>query len=157
MAAMLLELVVATVMVLLTVMIHGAGLLLLGRLLAMRERAAGRTRIAPLSVEGAVVATIAALGLLVLHGIEIWLYAALYRGIGAIETVRDAVYFSTISYGAIGYSDAAIAPEWKLLGAIEGINGVLLLGWSIAFFVTAMTRFSAAMGAHRAQIGEPGG
>lgn len=142
MAAMLLELFVATVMVLLTVMIHGGGLLLLGRLLAMRERAAGHTRIAPLSVEGAVVATIAALGLLVLHGIEIWLYALFYRMIGAVDALRDAVYFSTITFASIGFSDASVKESWRLLGALEGINGALLIGWSVASFVTLMTRFT---------------
>ncbi len=81
---------------------------------------------------------------MILHGLEIWLYAVLYRGIGAVETMRDAVYFSTIAYASIGFSDAVIADGWKLLGALEGINGALLLGWSVAFFVTLMTRFLPA-------------
>ena len=133
---MLIELVIATVMVLMTVTLHGAGLLALGHLMEMREHSIGKTRISPMSIEGAIVAVLAALGLLVLHGVEIWLYAILYRLIGAVETVREAVYFSTIAY--------ALAPEWKLLGALEGINGALLLGWSVAFFVTLMTRFLPA-------------
>ena len=141
---MLVELALSTVMVLVTVILHGGGLLALGRVLEMRDRSKDRARVSPVSIEGAVVAVLATLGLLVLHGIEIWLYAALYRGIGAIETVRDAVYFSTITYASIGFSDAVITPEWKLLGAIEGINGALLLGWSVAFFVTLMTRFMPA-------------
>ena len=145
---MLVELVVATAMVLLTVIIHGAGLLWLGRLMEMRERSTGKTRISPLSIEGAIVAVLAALGLLVLHGVEIWLYAILYREIGAVETMRDAVYFSTITYASIGFSDTVVTPEWKLLGALEGINGALLLGWSVAFFVTLMTRFLPARHHH---------
>ena len=141
---MLMELALATVMVLLTVIIHGAGLLALGHVMEWLERARGQSRVSPISVEGALVAVLSALGLLVLHGVEIWLYAFLYRAIGAIDTVREAVYFSTIAYASIGFSDAAIAPEWKLLGALEGINGALLLGWSVAFFVTLMTRFLPA-------------
>jgi hypothetical protein len=141
---LLIELAVSTVMVLVTVILHGAGLLMLGRLLEMRDRSRERARISPVSIDGAVVAVMATVGLLILHGIEIWLYAVLYRGIGAIETLRDAVYFSTITYASIGFSDAVVTPEWKLLGAIEGINGALLLGWSIAFFVTLMTRFMPA-------------
>ncbi len=141
---MLVELALSTVMVLLTVVLHGGGLLVLGRLLEMRERSKERARISPVSIDGALVAVLATLGLLILHGVEIWLYAALYRGIGAIETLRDAVYFSTITYASIGFSDAVVTPEWKLLGAIEGINGALLLGWSVAFFVTLMTRFMPA-------------
>ena len=141
---MLLELFASTVMVLGTVILHGGGLLILGRLMEMRERSTGQTRISPVSIEGAIVAVLAALGLLLLHGVEIWLYALLYREIGAVETMRDAVYFSTIAYASIGFSDAVIDDAWKLLGALEGINGALLLGWSVAFFVTLMTRFLPA-------------
>ena len=75
-----------------------------------------------------------------LHGVEIWMYALLFTGLGAVPDLREAVYFSTISYSTTGFGDAAIAPEWKLLGAIEGINGQLLIGWTIAFFVTVTTR-----------------
>lgn len=145
---MLVELAISTAMVLLTVILHGGGLLALGRLMEMREQSTGQTRISPLSIEGAIVAVLAALGLLVLHGVEIWLYAFLYREIGAVETLRDAIYFSTIAYASIGFSDAAMAPHWKLLGALEGINGALLLGWSVAFFVTLMTRFLPARHHH---------
>lgn len=145
---MLIELVISTLMVLVTVILHGGGLLTLGHLMEMREHSTGKTRISPLSVEGAIVAVLAALGLLVLHGIEIWLYAFLYSEIGAVGTLRDAIYFSTIAYASIGFSDAAMAPQWKLLGALEGINGALLLGWSVAFFVTLMTRFLPARRHH---------
>lgn len=145
---MLIELALATIMVLVTVILHGAGLLALGRIMERREQATGPARIGPASIEGAIVAVLAALGLLILHGLEIWFYAVVYRGIGAVETLRDAVYFSTITYAAIGFSDSVVSDQWKLLGAIEGINGALLLGWSIAFFVTLMTRFLPARG-HR--------
>jgi len=141
---MLMELALATLMVLVTVVLHGAGLLILGQIMEWLERVRGQTRVSPISGEGAIVAVLSALGLLVLHGVEIWLYAFLYRVIEAVDTVREAVYFSTIAYASIGFSDAAIAPEWKLLGALEGINGALLLGWSVAFFVTLMTRFLPA-------------
>ena len=59
---------------------------------------------------------------------------------GAVGDMASALYFSTISYAAIGYSDVHISPDWRLVGAIEGINGLLLLGWSTAFFVAVVTR-----------------
>jgi hypothetical protein len=49
--------------------------------------------------------------------------------------LRDAVYFSTITYGAIGYDDAAMAEQWRLVSAIEGINGILMIGWSTAVLI----------------------
>ena len=69
-----------------------------------------------------------------------WLYAFLYEGLGAVVDLETAVYFSTISYAGIGFDDRYIAPEWRLVAAIEGINGLLLLGWSTAFFVTIVAR-----------------
>ena len=131
------ELPVATAMVLITVVMHSVGLLLLGRGL---ETVSRNGRITPLSWEGWLVTIGLVLGLFVLHGLEIWLYAALFVKLGAVPDIRDAAYFSTSSYGTMGYGDKLIDEQWKLLGAIEGINGSILLGWSVAFFVNVMAR-----------------
>lgn len=135
-----LELAIATIMVLLTVGIHGVGLLGVARVLGALDKRRGQYRINPVSWEGATLAGIVAMALLTLHGLEIWLYAFVFMMLDAISSLRDAVYFSTISYATIGYTDAPILEEWRLLGAIEGVNGTLLMGWSVAFFVTVMTR-----------------
>ena len=94
----------------------------------------------PISLRGYSVTLLTILGLFALHGAEIWLYAFLYLALGAIDGLRDAIYFSTITYGAIGYSDAVMAERWRLVSAIEGINGIILLGWSTAFFITVVAR-----------------
>ncbi|ODT89588.1 ion channel [Phenylobacterium sp. SCN 70-31] len=133
---MIAELLIASVMVLVTVSLHAGGLTLLSGIVRRRLRnRAGRLY---LHTPRAVVSLV--LGLFLLHGLEIWLYALLYWQLGAIPDLRGSVYFSTTSYGAIGYSDHAISPEWRLVGAIEGINGVLLIGWTTAFIVTVMSR-----------------
>ena len=134
------ELLLATVMVLATVSIHAIGLFALSRLLRVEESEEAAEHIHPLSGRGIVATLTVALGLFVLHGLEIWLYAFVYLAIGAVDGLRESVYFSTITYGAIGYSDAAMAPGWRLVSAIEGINGIILIGWSTAFFVTLVAR-----------------
>ena len=134
------ELLLATAMVLATVSIHAIGLYALSRLLRIEELEEQEEQIHPLSGRGIVTTLTVALGLFVLHGIEIWLYAFVYLAIGAVDGLRESVYFSTITYGAIGYSDAAMAPGWRLVSAIEGINGIILIGWSTAFFVTLIAR-----------------
>lgn len=80
------------------------------------------------------------LALFTLHGIEIWLYAALYLIADAVHTLEAAVYFSTITYSTLGYGDVQVSQDWRLVSAIESINGILLLGWSTAFFVTVVAR-----------------
>lgn len=137
---MFIELVLATLMVSLTVAIHGAGLHVLAKLLRIEAREEAQERISALSLRGFTITLLAILGLFALHGVEIWTYAFLYIWLGAVEGLREAVYFSTITYGAIGYSDAVMAERWRLVSAIEGINGIILLGWSTAFFITVVTR-----------------
>ncbi|MGL4541501.1 MAG: ion channel [Polymorphobacter sp.] len=137
---MLTELAVATAMVLVTVMLHTVGLLLLNQFSYFVAREEGLHDIHPLSVRGVSMIMVLVLGLFFVHGLEIWLYAALYLELDAIQGLRHAVYFSTQTYAAIGYSDEVIAHDWKLVAAIEGINGLLLIGWSTAFFVTIMSR-----------------
>ena len=127
---MAVELLLATVMVLLTVVIHAVGLFGLSRLLRLEEREEAREHVHPMSPRGMAATMIVILGLFILHGIEIWLYALLYVAIGSVEGLREAVYFSTITYGAIGYDDGAMAERWRLVSAIEGINGIILIGWS---------------------------
>jgi hypothetical protein len=137
---MILQLAVSTVMVILTVIIHGAGLALLGKVM-QKELADERAHHVPALSRRSLFFTLAlVLGLFALHGVEIWLYAFVYEGIGAINDLETAVYFSTISYAAIGYDDRYIDAGWRLVSAIQGINGLLLLGWSTAFFVTVVTR-----------------
>ena len=134
------ELAIATGMVLLTVVIHGVGLLVLVRLLKIEQREEAAMDIGPFSGRALLYMLALVLGLFVLHGIEIWAYGVLYLALGALPDLRVAVFFSTITYSTIGYDDRGFAEAWQLVAAIEGINGVILLGWSTAFFVTIMTR-----------------
>jgi hypothetical protein len=137
---MLVELTVATAMVVLTVIIHAVGLYAVARFLRLEEREEAAAHVHPLSVRGFATTLTVILSLIALHGTEIWLYAFLYDAIGAVDGLRNAVYFSTVTYGAIGYDDAAMAKAWRLVSAIEGINGVILIGWSTAFFVMVVLR-----------------
>jgi Ion channel len=135
---MLTQLILATAMVVLTVLIHGAGITALAR--GLRIEANVDAEHHHFSVKRAVVILIIVLALFTLHGIEIWLYAAVYLLIDAVQNLEAAVYYSTITYASIGFGDTEMARQWRLVGAIEGINGVLLLGWSTAFFVTVVAR-----------------
>ena len=134
---MLIQLTLATVLVVVTILIHGAGITALGRGMRIETGAEARHHF---SLKRAAAILVIVLALFTLHGIEIWLYAAVYLLIGAVQGLEAAVYFSTITYASIGFGDAEMARSWRLVGAIEGINGVLLLGWSTAFFVTVVAR-----------------
>lgn len=135
---MISQLLVATLMVLVTVLMHGVGISSLARIL----------RFDPSTVEThhhfsprhAFIILSIVLALFTLHGVEIWLYAGLYLLLDAVVDLETAVYFSTITYAGIGFDDAEMEHRWRLVSAIEGVNGILLLGWSTAFFVTVVAR-----------------
>lgn len=127
-------------MVLATVIIHGLGLLTLSRWLRDERQEERSAHVSPFSLRGLAATLGVVLGLFALHGVEIWLYALVYLEIGALSGLEEAVYFSTITYGTIGYDDEGFHPAWQLVAAIEGINGVLLMGWSTAFFISLAAR-----------------
>lgn len=137
------EFVISSLMVILCIAIHGIGLFSLNR--AVRTEAAiERLRhIDPLSPRGAVFTLSIVVAMLSLHGLEIWAFAFVYYGTGAVPGLEDALYFSTISYSTVGYNDTHILTEWRLLGAFESIMGVFLLGWSTAFFFRMLGRIDA--------------
>ncbi len=135
---MLMQLILATAMVVLSVLTHGAGITALARGLRIETNDSAEQH--HFSLKRATVILIIVLALFTLHGIEIWLYATVYLVIGAVQSLEAAVYYSTITYASIGFGDSEMAHPWRLVGAIEGINGVLLLGWSTAFFVTVVAR-----------------
>lgn len=137
---MLAELTISTVLVLLTVLFHGLGLGALSRVLHLGTQRERAQHADPLSVHGIGFTLLIVIGLFVLHGIEIWFYGLVYLLLDAVPDLRTAVYFSSITYATIGYDDEAILDEWALIAAIEGINGILLLGWSTAFFMTVVAR-----------------
>ena len=141
---MVVQLSVSTIMVLFTVIIHGGGLALLGHGLRSEVQAERAHHLSAMSLRKMLFTLALVIGLFTLHGVEIWLYAFLYEALSAVDTLETAVYFSTISYAGIGFDDRYIKPAWRLVAAIEGINGLLLLGWSTAFFVTIVTRLGRA-------------
>lgn len=134
------EFIVSSVLAVLCIAGHGLGLASLAR--AMRTEAAVERleRMTPLSPRGVVFTLLVVVAILALHGLEIWAFALAFIGVGAIPGLEDALYFSTISYSTVGYNDTHIAPQWRLLGAFESILGIVLIGWSTAFFFRMLGR-----------------
>ncbi len=134
---MIVQLLIATLLVVVTALMHGAGTTALARALQLHPEGQESHHF---SFARAIQVLVIVLALFALHGIEIWLFAACYLGLGAVPDLETAVYFSTITYAAIGYADTHIDTAWRLVSAIEGVNGVILLGWSTAFLVSVVAR-----------------
>ena len=128
------QLMLATLVVGTTVIVHLVGLAILLAVLRRYRRAERRILIVLLN--GAAI-LVAAFGLFALHSVEIWIWAGVFQWLGAFADFEHALYFSTSTYVTIGYGDIVLPPGLRILGAIEGASGIILIGWSTAFFFCA--------------------
>ena len=78
--------------------------------------------------------------IVMMHLVEIVVWAVFYFADGAMPALQTAVYFSAVTYTTTGYGDLVLPPEWRLVGAIEALTGILMCGWSTAFFLTVGSR-----------------
>jgi Ion channel len=69
---------------------------------------------------------------------EVWVWAALYLVLGAVGTLEQAVYFSTVTFTTLGFGDITLDENWRLLSSFEAANGLLMFGWSTALVFVAV-------------------
>lgn len=78
------------------------------------------------------------------HLIEITVWAAYYWWKGAMPDLQSALYFSTVTYTTTGYGDLVLPVEWRLVGGIEALTGILMCGWSTGFFFAVVSGLEKA-------------
>ena len=133
------QLALSTVLVSVTVVMHLVGLGILRRLVRLHlERFLLLVHLDRVIVPLGVV-----LGLFVVHGAEIWMYALTYELMGLTDTLEDALFISTSSYSTIGEAAGLMPADWRLVGVLEGVNGMLLIGWSTAFLFQVISHLTA--------------
>jgi voltage-gated potassium channel len=76
---------------------------------------------------------------IVLHGVLILFWASCYRRL-CFSSWASALYFSASSYATVGYGDIVLAPNWRMLGPLESIIGVLMCGISVSVLFATITR-----------------
>ena len=81
--------------------------------------------------------------LIVLHLVEIAVWALFYWWQQCLPDMESAFYFSGVTYTTVGYGDLVLPKEWRLLGAVEGLTGILMCGLSTGFFFAVVSRIFA--------------
>jgi Ion channel len=84
--------------------------------------------------------------IVLLHLIEITTWALLYVWKAAMADLQSSLYFSAVTYTTTGYGDLVLPQEWRLVGAIEALTGILMCGWSTGFFFAVVSRMFQAEG-----------
>ena len=94
----------------------------------------------PTSMRITIGVTIRVLALLLLHMLEVALWAALYYKEGCFADFRTSLYFSLITYSTVGYGDVVLSAQYRMLGGVEALVGILMLSWSTALLIGYLQR-----------------
>jgi len=78
--------------------------------------------------------------LMATHAAEVIVWSSAYAILGAAPADADLVYFAFVNYTTLGYGDIVPVKNWRLLGPITAMNGVLLFGWSTAVIFEVLRR-----------------
>lgn len=109
----------------------------------------------PIAVQATLVGLVGLL-LAVLHGLEAAVWAAAYMWVGALDSWRDALFCSLDSLTTRGASGLELTAAWRMMGALEAADGMLLFGISTAFVFAVIQEVTSAPsdpGKHPAQPG----
>ena len=130
------EIAIAVCMVMVTLWLQSVGLAAL--ILGIRRAVAGDLyRLGPLRSAVLVVRLTGAV--IVLHGVLILFWASCYRRL-CFSSWESALYFSASSYATVGYGDIVLPSNWRMLGPLESIVGVLMCGISVSVLFATVTR-----------------
>ncbi len=130
-----------------TVIIHVLGLGLISKeAITIYRRLTKRRHTA-----GGFVAVMGATTLLatILHGVEAAIWALAYLFIGARPDLRSAMLYSLGAITTYGHETLDLAAQWKLLGALEALNGWLLFGLTTALLFWLFQKVSPGDDADR--------
>jgi hypothetical protein len=83
---------------------------------------------------------LAAISMVLLHLFEICVWGVFYFWRGALAELQSSFYFSAVTYTTTGYGDLVLPQEWRLLGGVEALTGILMCGWSTGFFMAIVSR-----------------
>ena len=127
----------------LTIAIHAVGVVMIALAqLRIRSRLAERHLGFPY-LTSIVICLVTGAGLLlaVLHGIEAAIWAVAFLWLGAIDSPVDAILYSLDSMATRGATGLTLRGPWRMMGALEAVDGMLLFGISTAFIFALLQAF----------------
>lgn len=126
---MVLKLTVAFLLMALCVSIHVVGMVSIVR--SIQRRSARRvSRFWPATWQLVRVASLT----LILHLVQIVAWASYYTWKQAMPDFATSAYFSAVTYTTTGYGDLVLPEEWRLVGGVEALTGILMCGLSTGMF-----------------------
>ena len=70
--------------------------------------------------------------------VQVMIWAGLFVWLDEFSEFSEAVYHSAVNFATLGYGDIVMSEAHRLLGPIQAINGVLMIGVSTATLMAAL-------------------
>ncbi|WP_108813718.1 ion channel [Loktanella sp. Alg231-35] len=70
--------------------------------------------------------------------IAVWLWALTFLGLGIFGSVEESIYFALVAFTTLGFGDILLPMEWRLLGGMAALNGLLNIGLMTAAMVETL-------------------
>jgi Ion channel len=77
---------------------------------------------------------------ILMHLLQIAVWAIFYVLNHGMPDVQTAFYFSAITYTTTGYGDLVLPKEWRIVGGVEALTGILMCGLSTGLFFAVFTK-----------------
>jgi hypothetical protein len=115
--------------------IHAA---MTGLIVVVTRRIAGTTDELHVFMRVSALMLVTVIALTATHVSEIAVWAAFMTAAGISAPNLTAFEFAFENYVALGYGDVVAGGGWRLIGPIMALNGLLLIGWSVAIIFEVM-------------------
>jgi len=73
-----------------------------------------------------------------------WVWALMFLQLDFLTSLESALYFSIVTFTTLGYGDITLSDDWRILGSLCAVNGLILVGLNTAFLVEALSRIRHA-------------
>ena len=70
--------------------------------------------------------------------LQVSIWALLFVYLGEFQDYGVAAYHSAVNFATLGYGDIVMSDQHRVLGPVEAINGVLMIGVSTAVLMSAI-------------------
>lgn len=147
---MLLQLLVGSALILLTIIVAGATFYVLEKIF---ERAQPWLHREPHGPKQMLVLCLALCWTLALVTFAAWAWALMFWWLGAFPTLEAALYFSLVSYTTLGFGDVLLPQEWRLLAGMIAASGLINIGLFTAILVETLRQLRIGQSESRRRRG----
>ena len=116
----------------------GIHAMMTGLIIVVTRHVAGRIDDLHVFLRLTALMTVTVVALTMAHVSEISLWALFMKLAGITVPNVEAFEFAFENYVALGYGDVVASGGWRLIGPIMALNGLLLIGWSVAVIFEVM-------------------